>query len=85
MINQDKIIFLGDSYTIGEGVDINENFPKGIEKYEKNNIKAIANTISGIIIFIATMLNNFLFPPKIRIHIIVRAPVLSATVSIVCG
>lgn len=26
-MNQEKIIFLGDSYTIGEGVDFNENFP----------------------------------------------------------
>ena len=32
MINQDKIIFLGDSYTIGEGVDINENFPNKLIK-----------------------------------------------------
>lgn len=27
IMNQEKIIFLGDSYTIGEGVDFNENFP----------------------------------------------------------
>ena len=32
MINQDKIIFLGDSYTIGEGVDVNENFPNKLIK-----------------------------------------------------
>jgi lysophospholipase L1-like esterase len=32
MMNQEKIIFLGDSYTIGEGVDFNENFPNKLIK-----------------------------------------------------
>jgi len=31
-MNQEKIIFLGDSYTIGEGVDFNENFPNKLIK-----------------------------------------------------
>lgn len=44
MLIQEKIIFLGDSYTIGEGVDFNENFPnkliKKLSQSHKSNVDA---------------------------------------------
>ena len=48
MLIQEKIIFLGDSYTIGEGVDFNENFPnKLIKKLSQlGNSKVDANIIA---------------------------------------
>jgi hypothetical protein len=37
LANENKIIFLGDSYTIGEGVDLSENFPNQLVKKIKRN------------------------------------------------
>ena len=44
--NEDKIIFLGDSYTIGEAVEISQNFPSQlIRKIERASGKIFEPTI----------------------------------------
>lgn len=46
MTNEDKIIFLGDSYTIGEAVEMSQNFPSQlIRKIERASGKKFEPTI----------------------------------------